>query len=152
VVDAVSMEHTRTGDGPPPPFTETARRRHRSRWRVRRIQQLVPSFPGSRTLSKGHVFRPEVHAPGVCADGPVRAPEVHRQDAQAISTPLGGTAGSPGGPSFVEDGDGAAMRLHRPVVMMIECEPVSVRGTASKFDGSTHPQLFWRPAMICCGF
>jgi hypothetical protein len=61
VVDAVSMEHTRTGDGRPTAFYRKLRAAGIDPGgELRRIQQLFPSFPGSRTLSKGHVFRPEV--------------------------------------------------------------------------------------------
>lgn len=58
VVDAVGMDHTRTGDGRP-----TAFYRKLSEMGVdpgeelARVRRMYPAFRGSRTLPSGHVFR-----------------------------------------------------------------------------------------------
>ena len=58
VVDAVGMDHTRTGDGRPTAFyrklTEMGVDPGEELARVRR---MYPEFRGSRTLSSGHVYR-----------------------------------------------------------------------------------------------
>jgi hypothetical protein len=63
VVDAVSMEHTRTGDGRPTAFYRKLRSAGVDPGaELRRIQAMFPTFPGSRTLSGGHVFRAGIPA------------------------------------------------------------------------------------------
>ena len=61
VVDAIAMDHTRTGDGRPTAFyrklTEMGVDPGEE---LRRVQRLYPGFRGSRTLSSGHVFRPGI--------------------------------------------------------------------------------------------
>jgi hypothetical protein len=61
VVDAIGMDHTRTGDGRPTAFyrklTEMGVDPGEELARVRR---MYPAFGGSRTLGAGHVFRPGV--------------------------------------------------------------------------------------------
>jgi hypothetical protein len=61
VVDAIAMEHTRSGDGRPTAFyrklTELG---VDPREELRRVQQLYPGLSGSHTLSGGHVFRPGI--------------------------------------------------------------------------------------------
>jgi hypothetical protein len=63
VVDAVGMDHTRTGDGRPTAFyrklTEMGVDPGAELASVRR---LYPQFRGSRTLERGHVFRPGIPA------------------------------------------------------------------------------------------
>jgi hypothetical protein len=61
VVDAVSMEHTRTGDGRPTAFYRKLQAAGIDPVaELRRIQQMFPEFQGSRTMDTGHVFRPNV--------------------------------------------------------------------------------------------
>jgi hypothetical protein len=61
VVDAVSMQHTRSGGGRPTAFYRKLQAAGIDPGAdLRRIQQMFPRFPGSRTLSSGHVFRPDV--------------------------------------------------------------------------------------------
>jgi hypothetical protein len=61
VVDAVSMAHTRTGGGRPTAFYRKLQAAGIDPGAdLRRIQQMFPKFPGSRTLSGGHVFRSDV--------------------------------------------------------------------------------------------
>jgi hypothetical protein len=61
VVDAVSMAHTRTGEGRPTPFYCRLRAAGVDPCEeLRRIQQMLPSFTRARTLSDGHTFRPGV--------------------------------------------------------------------------------------------
>ncbi|HKT73038.1 MAG TPA: hypothetical protein VJQ47_09125 [Steroidobacteraceae bacterium] len=61
VVDAVAMEHTRTGNGRPTAFYNKLRAAGIDpRADLRRIQAMFPGFSGSRTLKQGHVFRPGV--------------------------------------------------------------------------------------------
>jgi hypothetical protein len=61
VIDAVTMDHTRTGDGRP-----TAFYRKLSEMGVdpgeelERVRRRYPQFRGSRTLAAGHVFRPGI--------------------------------------------------------------------------------------------
>jgi hypothetical protein len=61
VVDAVTMDHTRTGDGRPTAFyrklTEMGVDPGAELARVRR---MYPTFRGSRTLNAGHVYRPGI--------------------------------------------------------------------------------------------
>ena len=58
VVDAVSMAHTRTGDGRPTPFYRKLRAAGVDPGEeLHRIQQMFPSFTRARTLSDGHLFR-----------------------------------------------------------------------------------------------
>ena len=58
VVDAVTMAHTRTGDGRPTPFYRRLRAAGVDPGEeLRRIQQMFPSFTRARTLSDGHRFR-----------------------------------------------------------------------------------------------
>lgn len=61
VVDAVAIDHTRTGDGRPTAFyrklTEMGVDPGEE---LRRVQRLYPAFHGSRTLPGGHVFRPGI--------------------------------------------------------------------------------------------
>jgi hypothetical protein len=61
VVDAIAMEHTRTGDGRPGPFY---RKLHESGIdpgeELREVREMFPDFIGPRTLAEGHVFRPDI--------------------------------------------------------------------------------------------
>ncbi len=61
VVDAVAMDHTRTGDGRPTAFyrklTEMGVDPGEE---LRRVQALYPAFRASRTFPTGHVFRPGI--------------------------------------------------------------------------------------------
>jgi hypothetical protein len=69
VVDAVSMAHTRTGNGRPTPFYRKLRAAGIDPGEeLRRVQRMFPAFAGSKTLPQGHVFRPEIPrrlAPGL---------------------------------------------------------------------------------------
>ena len=59
VVDAVSMEHTRTGNGRPTAFYRKLRAAGIDPGtELRGIQAMFPKFRGSRTMLRGHVFRP----------------------------------------------------------------------------------------------
>jgi hypothetical protein len=61
VVDAVSMQHTRNGDARPTAFYRKLRAAGIDpSEELRRIKGMFPQFPGSRTLSRGHVFRSDV--------------------------------------------------------------------------------------------
>jgi hypothetical protein len=61
VVDAVSMEHTRTGDGRPTAYYLKLQAAGVDPGNdLRRIRNMFPAFSGPRTLSTGHVFRPRV--------------------------------------------------------------------------------------------
>lgn len=61
VVDAVTMEHTRTGNGRPTAFYRKLQVAGIDpRTELRRIQDMFPAFRGSRTLPCGHVFRPNI--------------------------------------------------------------------------------------------
>ena len=61
VVDAVTMKHTRTGNGRPTAFYRKLRGAGIDPGtELRRIQGMFPSFRGSRTLARGHVFRPGI--------------------------------------------------------------------------------------------
>jgi hypothetical protein len=58
VVDAVSMAHTRTGDGRPTLFYRRLRDAGVDPGEeLRRIQQMFPSFIRAQTLSDGHLYR-----------------------------------------------------------------------------------------------
>ena len=61
VVDAIGMDHVRTGDGRPTAFyrklTEMGVDPGEELARVRR---MYPAFGGSRTLGEGHVYRPGI--------------------------------------------------------------------------------------------
>jgi hypothetical protein len=59
VVDAVAMEHTRTGGGRPTAFYGKLEAQGIDPGaELRRVRAQFPNFAGSRTLSDGHVFRP----------------------------------------------------------------------------------------------
>jgi hypothetical protein len=59
VVDAVPMEHTRTGNGRPTTFYRKLRAAGVDPGDdLRRVQKMFPAYAGPRTLSKGHVLRP----------------------------------------------------------------------------------------------
>jgi len=61
VVDAVSMEHTRTGNGRPTAFYRKLQAAGIDPGaELRRIQGMFPRYSGSRTLPRGHVFRPGI--------------------------------------------------------------------------------------------
>lgn len=61
VVDAISMEHTRSGNGRPTAFYRKLRAEGIDPGaELRRIQRMFPKFSGSRTLFRGHVYRPGV--------------------------------------------------------------------------------------------
>ncbi|MGH8265919.1 MAG: hypothetical protein ACRETG_04775 [Steroidobacteraceae bacterium] len=61
VVDAVAMDHTRTGDGRPTAFyRKLAQMGVDPGEELARVRQMYPHFRGSRTLSTGHVFRPGI--------------------------------------------------------------------------------------------
>lgn len=61
VVDAVSMEHTRSGNGRPTAFYRKLQAAGIDPGaELRRIQAMFPKFSGSRTLLRGHLFRPGV--------------------------------------------------------------------------------------------
>ena len=69
VIDAVGMDHTRTGNGRLTLFYRKLKALGVEPGdELRRIQQLFADFPGPRTLRDGHVFRPQVPkylAPGL---------------------------------------------------------------------------------------
>jgi hypothetical protein len=61
VVDAVAMDHTRTGNGRPTLFYRKLRAMGVEPGDdLRHIQRQFPRFPGPRTLKDGHVFGPKV--------------------------------------------------------------------------------------------
>jgi hypothetical protein len=61
VVDAVSMEHTRTGNGRPTAFYRKLRAAGIDPGDdLRRVREMFPAYAGPRTLRQGHVFRPQV--------------------------------------------------------------------------------------------
>jgi hypothetical protein len=61
VVDAVPMEHTRTGNGRPTKFYRTLRAAGIDPGNdLRRIQKMFPAYAGPRTLRQGHLFRPRL--------------------------------------------------------------------------------------------
>ncbi|HTT01541.1 MAG TPA: hypothetical protein VMG11_05570 [Steroidobacteraceae bacterium] len=61
VVDAIAMEHTRTGDGRPGPFY---RKLHEAgidpAEELRQVREMFPDFIGPKTLDAGHVFKPDI--------------------------------------------------------------------------------------------
>jgi hypothetical protein len=59
VVDAIGMDHTRSGDGRPGAFyRKLAAMGVDPREELRRVQRMYPGFERARTLAGGHVFRP----------------------------------------------------------------------------------------------
>lgn len=61
VVDAVAMDHTRTGDGRPTAFYRKLTEMGVDPGaELRRVQALYPAFRASRTFPTGHVFRPGI--------------------------------------------------------------------------------------------
>jgi len=61
VVDAVGMDHTRTGDGRPTAFYRKLTEMGVDPGaELAQVQRLYPGFRGSRTLRTGHVFRPGI--------------------------------------------------------------------------------------------
>jgi hypothetical protein len=63
VVDAVAMDHTRTGNGRPTLFYRKLKALGIDPGEdLQRIRQQFPTFQGPRTLRDGHVFRPHVPA------------------------------------------------------------------------------------------
>ncbi len=64
VVDAVAMDHTRSGDGRPTAFYRKLRELgvdpHEE---LARVQSMYPAIRGSRTLSTGHIYRPGLPRP-----------------------------------------------------------------------------------------
>jgi hypothetical protein len=64
VVDAVGMDHTRSGDGRPGAFyRKLAEMGVDPYTELRHVQQLYPALRTSRTLRNGHVFRAGIPAP-----------------------------------------------------------------------------------------
>jgi hypothetical protein len=64
VVDAVPMEHTRTGNGRPTRFYRKLRAAGIDPGNdLRRIQKMFPAYAGPRTLRQGHLFRPRLPRP-----------------------------------------------------------------------------------------
>lgn len=61
VVDAVAMDHTRTGGGRPTAFYLRLKQMgvHPGE-ELERVRRMYPAFRGSRTLAGGHVYRPGV--------------------------------------------------------------------------------------------
>jgi hypothetical protein len=58
VVDAVAMDHTRTGDGRPGPFyRKLSAMGIDPAEELSRVRRMFPDYVGARTLSDGHVFR-----------------------------------------------------------------------------------------------
>jgi hypothetical protein len=58
VVDAVGMDHTRTGDGRPTAFyRKLAAMGVDPGEELERVRRMYPAYQGSRTLATGHVFR-----------------------------------------------------------------------------------------------
>ncbi|MGP8035166.1 MAG: hypothetical protein ACLPQ6_13625 [Steroidobacteraceae bacterium] len=61
VVDAVAMDHTRTGDGRPTAFYAKLREMGVDAGEeLASVQRMYPGFRGSRTLGSGHVYRPGI--------------------------------------------------------------------------------------------
>jgi hypothetical protein len=59
VVDAVAMDHTRTGDGRPTAFyRKLTEMRVDPRQELRDVLARFPQFGGQRMLKQGHIFRP----------------------------------------------------------------------------------------------
>jgi hypothetical protein len=68
VVDAVPMEHTRTGNGRPTAFYRKLRAAGIDPGSdLRRMQQVFPAYAGPRTLRQGHLFR--LRLPKLLASG-----------------------------------------------------------------------------------
>jgi hypothetical protein len=69
VVDAVTLQHTRTGGGRPGPFYRKLQAQGIDpNEELRRVRALFPQFVGARTLQHGHIFRPGIPralAPGL---------------------------------------------------------------------------------------
>jgi len=63
VVDAIGMDHTRTGDGRPTAFYRKLTEMGVDPGaELERVRRMYPAFRGSRTLGTGHVFRPGIPA------------------------------------------------------------------------------------------
>lgn len=63
VVDAIGMDHTRTGDGRPTAFYRKLTEMGVDPGaELERVRRMYPAFRGSRTLASGHVFRPGIPA------------------------------------------------------------------------------------------
>jgi hypothetical protein len=63
VVDAVGMDHTRTGDGRPTAFYRKLTEMGVDPGaELERVRRMYPAFRGSRTLGTGHVFRSGIPA------------------------------------------------------------------------------------------
>lgn len=61
VVDAVGMDHTRTGDGRPTAFYRKLTEMGVDPGaELAQVQRMYPAFHGSRTLGSGHVYRPGI--------------------------------------------------------------------------------------------
>jgi hypothetical protein len=61
VVDAIGMDHTRTGDGRPTAFYRKLTEMGVDPGaELARVKRLYPDFRGSRTLTTGHVYRPGI--------------------------------------------------------------------------------------------
>jgi hypothetical protein len=61
VIDAITMEHTRTGDGRPTAFYRKLTEMGVDPGaELRRVQAMYPAFRASRTLATGHVYRPGI--------------------------------------------------------------------------------------------
>jgi hypothetical protein len=61
VVDAVAMDHTRTGDGRPTAFYAKLKEMGVDAGaELASVQRRYPQFRGSRTLGSGHVYRPGI--------------------------------------------------------------------------------------------
>jgi hypothetical protein len=63
VVDAVGMDHTRTGDGRPTAFYRKLTEMGVDPGaELAQVKHMYPGFRGSRTLRTGHVYRPGIPA------------------------------------------------------------------------------------------
>ncbi|HTW38806.1 MAG TPA: hypothetical protein VMD49_09585 [Steroidobacteraceae bacterium] len=63
VIDAIVMEHTRTGDGRPGAFyRKLSAMGIDPAEELSRVRRMFPEFVGARTLKDGHVFRPGLPA------------------------------------------------------------------------------------------
>ncbi|HYL04253.1 MAG TPA: hypothetical protein VEU54_12640 [Steroidobacteraceae bacterium] len=61
VVDAIGMDHTRTGGGRPTAFYRKLTEMGVDPGaELARVRQMYPQFRGSRTLGEGHVYRPGI--------------------------------------------------------------------------------------------
>lgn len=64
VIDAVTMEHTKTGDGRPGAFyRKLSAMGVDPAEELGRVKRMFPEFVGARTLPEGHVFRPGIPRP-----------------------------------------------------------------------------------------